>query len=436
MLIAGAIVLPVLAALGCARETSARTSRWAALVVGGVVVLAVAALVHDLTIVAALPCPIFGVTLGLRPVGGIALLTSGLVVLATLALERERVGAGPITPALLIGLAGVALMSGLSGNAAAVGVAIGMVAASLIPVVVERPLTAATLQTGRRYLTWTTLAASALVLSDVLDRLYARQPGPGILGAVAGLFIVGIGIVVGALPQSLWLPRIAEVSPRAAGVVSALLASSATVAVAGAIGADPWLLGEASTLRVLVAVGTFGSLLAAALALGEKNPARAFALLVSSNAGFALAALATSPHGELSSVVWLLASQAVAAGLGFGCLSAAGGQLTSLFWRRPLAAVGLWTGALTLAGLPLTGGFVGRIIAVSGVAQQQPVILIAAGATGVVAGLAVIRSYGAVFERSDWTGKGFAPFDLIAAIMSLGLVLAGIFPGPILALFP
>jgi formate hydrogenlyase subunit 3/multisubunit Na+/H+ antiporter MnhD subunit len=434
MLMAGVVVLPILAALGYARETSERTSRAAAVVVGVVVVLAAAALMHDLTVAAAIPWPILGVSLELRPVGGIALCISGLVVLATLAIERERAGSALVTPSVLLGLAGIALISGLSGNATAVGGAIGIVAATLIPVVVEGPLTTVTMQIGRNYLTWTTLAASALVLSDVLDRLYARQPGPGLLGAAAGLFVVGVGIIVGALPQSLWLPRIAEESPRAAGVVSTLLTSSATVAVAGALSADPWLLGEASTLRVVVAVGMFGSLLAAIFALGERNPARVFALLVSSNAGFAIAALAASPRGETSGVVWLLSTQALAAGLGFCCLGAAEGKLVSLFWHRPLVAVGLWTGAMVLAGLPLTAGFVGRVIAVSSVAQQQPDFLIVAGATGVVAGLVVIRGFAAVFERSDRTGEAITPFDVIVAVMSLALVLAGIFPGPILTL--
>src|SRR5439155_12167628 len=130
----------------------------------------------------------------------------------------------------------------------------------------------------RRYLTWTTIAVSALVISGVLDRAYARQPGPGILGAVAGLFVVGVGISSNVLPLAVWLPGLVEEAPLGGGAIAGLLTSAMIAVVSAGLATNPGLLTDTSTQRALTTFGGAAALLSVVLAVGEKQPQRVFAV--------------------------------------------------------------------------------------------------------------------------------------------------------------
>jgi NADH-quinone oxidoreductase subunit N len=251
---------------------------------------------------------------------------------------------------------------------------------------------------------------------------------------VAGLFVVGIGIAVAALPLSFWLPGLGEDAPLGAGIATGFMTSGALAAVAGALGADPWLMGDHLTQEAMATVGGAGSILSVVLALGEKRPSRVFAYLVSANAGFAVTTLAFSPRGDSAGAIWLLGSQALAGGLGFISLAAADGRISSLFWRRPMAAAGLWIGIFTLIGLPLTAGYVGRVIIAPPLGGQHVVLLLVTAATSIIGGLAGVRSFGTVFDRSDVTRDPLRSFDVAALVVGTVIVLVGVLPGPILAI--
>jgi formate hydrogenlyase subunit 3/multisubunit Na+/H+ antiporter MnhD subunit len=363
----------------------------------------------------------------------VGIAVAAFVVVATLAVAREQNKPGSFVASLLAGLGGVALSAAFSGNPVAMTLALGLVVAVLVGTLVGNTPSIGLVRAVRRYLTWGTLAVSALVVSGILDRLYARQPGPGILGAVAGLFVVGLGISTNVLPLSVWLPGLAEEAPLSGGAIAGLLTSSMIAIVATALAMDPWLLTETSTQRALATAGGAGGLLSVVIALGETRPQRVFAYLVSASGAFFVATLPTSPRGDSSTVVWFLGAQAIAVGLGFTCLAASEGKLPSLFARRPAAAIGLWVSGLSLLGLPLSAGYVGRALVAPTIAVQHPVFFVVAGATSAIGGLAATRSFGSVFQRANVAREPILPFDIISYALSALLIVAGLIPAPILA---
>jgi formate hydrogenlyase subunit 3/multisubunit Na+/H+ antiporter MnhD subunit len=428
------VAVPFVAAGLYELERSERATRWVMVALGLLVLLggAVFATGADQTALAGLLA--VGDVLSLHPAACVGVVTSILVALGALAVAREQTRPATFFQSLLAGLGGVMLAVTLGGNPVAMGLALACAIAVLIGTALGCSPTAAMIRTGRRYLTWGTFAASALIVSGLLERLYARQPGPGLLTAVAGLFVVGVGILACVLPLALWLPGLADESPLAAGVIAGLLTSGLVTIVALAQATDPWLLTAGSSQRALATIGGVSGLLGVLLALGERNPGRVFAYLSSVSGSFFLAMLPISPRGDSASVVWFLAAQALAVGLGFTCLAAAEGKLGSLLGRRPAAAVGLWVATLSLIGFPLTAGFVGRASVAPVLAGQHPLYLLVAALTSAIGGIAATRSFGIVFQRSVAPREPLLAFDLAAGGLSVLLVIAGLLPGPILAL--
>jgi formate hydrogenlyase subunit 3/multisubunit Na+/H+ antiporter MnhD subunit len=428
------VALPFLAVGLYELERSERATRWIMAALGLLALLGGAVFVTgaDQTALAGLLA--VGDVASLHPAACVGVVTSVLVAVGALAVAQEQSRPTSFFQSLLAGLGGVTLAVTLGGNPVAMALALAFAVAALIGSVLGCSSTETMIRTGRRYLTWGTLAASALIVSGLLERLYARQPGPGILAAVAGLFVVGVGVLANVLPLSLWLPGLADESPLAAGAVAGLLTSGLVTIVAVALAGDPWLLAAASTQRALGAVGGIGGLLGVFLALGERNPTRVFAYLVSASGGFFLSMLPISPRGDSASVIWFLAAQAMAAGLGFTCLAAAEGKLGSLLVRRPAAAIGLWVATLSLIGFPLTAGFVGRASVAAVLASQYPVYLLVAALTSAIGGIAATRSFRVVFQPSAVPREPLLTFDLFAVGFSVLLIAAGLLPGPILAL--
>jgi formate hydrogenlyase subunit 3/multisubunit Na+/H+ antiporter MnhD subunit len=427
------VSIPWVAAVIYELDRSERATRWVMIALGLVALLGCAAFVSgDQTTLSGLLT--IGDVLSLHPAASIAVVTATLVALCAVAVAGEQERRAAFVPALLVGLGGVDLSVSLGGNPVAMALAVALVVAVLVGTILGNSPSIAIARAGRRYLTWGTLAVTALVVSGLLERLYARQPGPGILAAVAGLFVVGVGILANVLPLSLWLPGLADESPLAAAAITGLLTSSLVAIVAVALATDPWLLAETSTQRALAVVCGAGGILSVVLATGERDPSRAFAYLVSASGAFFLAMLPINPRGDSSGVGWFLAAQALATGLGFTCLAASEGKLTSLLGRRPMAAIGLWTSTLSLVGIPLTAGYVGRALVAPTITEQYPIFLLLAALTSAIGGIAATRSFGTVFQRTTVAPEPIVAFDVTAGAMSLLLIVAGLIPSPILAL--
>ena len=380
-----------------------------------------------------LPTSLLGLTVSLTPAGSLAILVSTLVVALAVSTGAEAHVTSATVSGGLVGIAGVALISLVGNNLIAMALALGCVVAALLPAIAPPAAAPSLIRAGRRYVTWLILGSAALLMSGILDRFYQRQPGPGILGPVAALFVIGIGMTIAALPLSIWLPGLCLDAPIGAGMVVGILSVAGSSIVAGEIATNPWLFDEASSRIALGAAGGFAGILSAVFALGERNPARSVAFLISANANLALAGLAAAPHADPTGFTWVLSAQALAAALSLSCIGAVNGKLNGLAWRRPALAVSIAVAVVSLIGLPLTAGYVGRWLIASSTVGNHPVLVLETAIASAVGGLAAVRAFGLMVGRIDRRVGDPRVFDVVALAMTAIIVLAGLFPGPILA---
>jgi NADH-quinone oxidoreductase subunit N len=381
-----------------------------------------------------LPTPLLGLTVSLPPAGALAIAVATLVVAIAFATGEGALLTTAARSGGLVGLAGIALVALLGDNPVAAALALGCVAAALLPAIATPAAVPALARASRRYVTWLALGSGTLLMSGILDRFYGRQPGPGILGPVAALFLVGIGITIAALPLSLWLPGLCLDAPIGAGLAVGILSAAGSSIVAGEITANPWLFDEASARIALGAAGGFAGILSALFALGERNPARSVAFLISANADLALAGLAAAPHGDPAGFTWVLGAQGLAAALSLACIGAVNGKLNGLAWRRPALAVSIAVAVVSLIGLPLTAGYVGRWLIASSAVGDHPLLVLETAIASAIGGLAALRAFGPMIGRIDRRVGDPHTFDLVALAVTAIIVLAGLFPGPILAI--
>jgi NADH:ubiquinone oxidoreductase subunit 2 (subunit N) len=374
-----------------------------------------------------------GVGLNLGPAGCLIVLTA---TLATLVGLGEGVGewSGVLATVALVALTGVVLLTLTSANLITAALSLFLVTAALVLALNDADQSLEVRQVGQRFLVWLALAGCALLIAGSLDRLYARQPGPGILGPVAALSIVGWCILAAALPFSLWLPGLCGVRPTVAALAVGLLGCAAAALASGSFAANPSLLVGPAVQNGLASAAALASALGSLVALGERQPSRRFALLIGANANLSLVGLAAGLPGDASGLIWALAVQGLAAALGLACLSVGEARLAGLFWRRPAVGFGYVVAALSLVGAPLTAGYVGRWVIGSSLAVQHPGLLAEFFVASALAALPVVRLLAPIFAPTEARPDRVSALDRAAVFVALLLIVAGLIPEPILAL--
>ncbi len=462
-----AVALPAFGALG-ALIPQGRPLRNGALVLSLEGVLLVAALLSGVAFGPLGSLAVLGVTLELGKARALVLLGATAATFIGLAGYQGERSAAEVASALGA-LAGVALLAATGADPVAAALCLFLVVGALSIAVGQVPAAVGTAPANRRLLSWLTLAASALLIAGALDRLYSRQPGPGLLGPVAALFVVGIGVIAAALPFSLWLPALGDGSASAAGLVLGLLSSTAAALVVGTFGVNPWLLNEPAVLSTIALFGTLASAASALLAFGERGVGRSFAYLICANADLALVGLAASPPGDVSGTTWTLATQALAGALGLACLAGASpprplvvgdgegergsnsvppmprgrgyearhlseAPLQGLVWRRPALGLAFVVATLSLVGAPVTAGFVGRWEIGHAIAALHPTVLLAFAGASLLGILPAIRFLDVTFAVDTSPAEKPSRLDPAALALAALLIVVGIIPGPILAL--
>lgn len=270
---------------------------------------------------------------------------------------------------------------------------------------------------------------------------------PALLFGLA-LIIVALAFKVGAAPMQLWIPDVYQGAPTPITAFLSVASKAAGFGVAITI-LRPFLEAEATrasvaTILVVLAAATllYGNL----AALAQSNFKRLLAYSSIAHAGFLLIGMAT---GAFNYVLFYLATYLIMTFAAFFVLGIVRSEedsdeisaLDGLNKRNPLLAAALTIIMAAMAGVPLTAGFVGKFFmfetAVTNLSTVHWITIVIAfigAACGFYYYFKVIRAM--YWNESENTSA--IPLPLISkcaiAILTLALILFGVYPEPLFAL--
>jgi multicomponent Na+:H+ antiporter subunit D len=278
-------------------------------------------------------------------------------------------------------------------------------------------------------------------VAQALQDLNARY----VVGVCVAFFIMGFGLKAALVPFHAWLP---DAHPSAPAPISAML-SGLLIKVSGiyalfrivysVIGMTPVLS------QVLMAMGTISLVVAAFLALGQKDIKRMLAYSSISQVGYIVLGLALGTPLGIAGGLFHLFNHAVAKGLLFlnsGSIQHITGtrnldELGGLGKLVPITAGTNLVGALSITGVPPLAGFWSKLIIIIALiqAKQFGYALVAILASILTLWYYLLIQRKAFFGKTNpkWLHLKEAPFWMSAAnvILALICILVGIFFTPV-----
>ncbi|MDH7493246.1 MAG: proton-conducting transporter membrane subunit [Candidatus Saccharicenans sp.] len=266
-----------------------------------------------------------------------------------------------------------------------------------------------------------------------------------VVGVCVAFFIMGFGLKAALVPFHAWLP---DAHPSAPAPISAML-SGLLIKVSGiyalfrviysVIGITPALS------QLLMALGTVSMVVAALLALGQKDVKRMLAYSSISQVGYIVLGLALGTPLGIAGALFHLFNHAVAKGLLFlnsGSIQHITGtrdldELGGLGKMVPVTAGTNLVGSLSIAGVPPLAGFWSKLIIIMALIQAKEFgyALVAILASILTLWYYLLIQRKAFFGRvaDKWLKVKEAPFWMSAAnvVLALICILAGIFFTPI-----
>jgi len=266
-----------------------------------------------------------------------------------------------------------------------------------------------------------------------------------VIGVCVAFFIMGFGLKAALVPFHAWLP---DAHPSAPAPISAML-SGLLIKVSGIYALFRILfsvVGLTPTFSsLLMALGTISMVVAAILALGQKDLKRMLAYSSISQVGYIVLGLALGTPLGIAGALFHLFNHAVAKGLLFlnsGSIQHITGtrnldEMEGLGKKVPVTAGTNLVGALSIAGVPPLAGFWSKLIIIMALIQAgefgYALIAILASILTLWYYLLIQRKafFGRVSEK--WAQVKEAPFWMSAANVFLALIclLAGLFFTPV-----
>jgi multicomponent Na+:H+ antiporter subunit D len=272
-----------------------------------------------------------------------------------------------------------------------------------------------------------------LSFSAVAEALRAGETGV-VIGTCAALFIAGFGLKAALVPFHAWLP---DAHPSAPAPISAIL-SGLLIKVSGVYALTRILFNvfglTPALSRVLMVLGAVSIVVAALLALGQKDMKRMLAYSSISQVGYVVLGIGIGTPLGIAGGLFHLFNHALAKGLLFlnsGSVQMSTGtrnldEMGGLARRMPLTAATNLVGSLSVAGVPPLAGFWSKLLIIIALVQAKQ------GVLAVVAVLASILTlwYYLLIQRKaffgrlneKWKDVREAPFWMSAST----LVLAGL----------
>jgi multicomponent Na+:H+ antiporter subunit D len=259
-----------------------------------------------------------------------------------------------------------------------------------------------------------------------------------VVGIASAFFLLGFGLKAALVPFHAWLP---DAHPSAPAPISAVL-SGLLIKVSGVYAMTRIFLnvfGLTPVLStVLMVMGTVSMVVAAFLALGQKDMKRMLAYSSISQVGYVVLGIGLGTPLGIAGGLFHLFNHALAKGLLFltsGSVQQATGtrdldEMGGLAKRMPITAATNLIGALSISGVPPLNGFWSKLIIIVALVQAgHPVFAVIAVLTSVLTlwyYLLIQRKafFGKLNEK--WASVKEAPFWMTAATVLLALLCVGI----------
>jgi len=392
------------------------------------------------------PVVILGRTLMLEPAGQ-AWLAFGFALATILFLVAWRVPQGhsffPISLAVLSLYAFIALLRSLT-----LATMVLAISATLVVFIIRRERSDS-IQGAQRYLVVVLLAVPLIMGAVWMMDQAALEPAKAALARTALLpAALGFGLLLAAVPFSMWLPAlITDAPPLAGAFVLTVSQGMAIYLMVTFVNSNPAAGNVPAVPATAQLVGLLMAIAGGVMAAVQRDWGRLLAYAALSSLGYFLLAWGTGSSHSLTLALLEMLNRAVAitlmaAGLAVLRQRARGdgfGKLRGVARRLPVATAGLTLGGLALAGFPFTAGFpthwaVSRAI-VSGEWAWAEVIpawsaglILAIGSVGIVVG--VLRGLGAMLgdePRPDVPNQPRIASALVLALAGL-IIVAGFYP--------
>jgi multicomponent Na+:H+ antiporter subunit D len=259
-----------------------------------------------------------------------------------------------------------------------------------------------------------------------------------VVGIAAAFFIMGFGLKAALVPFHAWLP---DAHPSAPAPISAVL-SGLLIKVSGVYAMTRVFLNvfglTPALSAVLMVLGTVSMVVAAFLALGQKDMKRMLAYSSISQVGYVVLGIGIGTPLGIAGGLFHLFNHALAKGLLFltsGSVQQATGtrnldEMGGLAKRMPVTAATNLIGALSISGVPPLNGFWSKLIIIVALVQAgHPIFAVIAVLVSVLTlwyYLLIQRKafFGKLNEK--WAAVKEAPFWMTVATVLLALLCVGI----------
>lgn len=273
----------------------------------------------------------------------------------------------------------------------------------------------------------------------------AAAPSPILLAGI-GLLTIGLAFKAAVVPFHFWVPDVYEGAPLPVTAYMSVIAKVGAFAALLRVFASALADNAAQWTTALAVVSVLTMILGNVAALLQTSLKRLLAYSSIAHAGFILTGVvAGGGTGATGVTYYLLAYTFMTLGaFGVALMLQRGGEeadqiadLTGLGWRSPLLAGAMTLFMVSLAGLPPTAGFVAKFyVFTAALDAGQTAVVIVGVLTSVVSAYYYLRVAYTMFTgqpRVEVTlaGGRWLVAALVAA--SLGVLVFGIFPTPLLA---
>ena len=259
-----------------------------------------------------------------------------------------------------------------------------------------------------------------------------------VVGVASAFFLMGFGLKAALIPFHAWLP---DAHPSAPAPISAIL-SGLLIKISGVYAMTRIFLSvfglTPALSTVLMSLGALSMVVAAFLALGQKDMKRMLAYSSISQVGYIVLGIGIGTPLGIAGGLFHLFNHALAKGLLFltsGSVQQATGtrnldEMGGLAKRMPITAATNLVGALSIAGVPPLNGFWSKLIIIIALIQAgHPVFAVIAVLTSVLTlWYYLLMQRKAFFGKLNekWAAVKEAPFWMTVATVFLALLCVGI----------